>query len=136
MDNATREVKSFFKSLLPFIALGIIFFAGTIFLSISEDRYKEKLKEAGVYVVGTITEVSSSNRGLSFHGIYYFKNKKYEMRQSAFRSSVHYAGRKLFVVILPEDPENYVVLFDEYFPDCLKSEENMYKCWKDKPVCD
>lgn len=117
------------------LVLGSGFLTMLAIWTIGDNNYLEQLDRSGVYVVGTVTSVTSSTRGALVKGIYYFNNKKYNIRQSVLARGRYYVGKRVFLRLLPSDPERYDFRYDETVPDCLLTADSMHVYWKTRPYC-
>jgi hypothetical protein len=112
-----------------FIIVLLSFFVG--WLSLRSYQDKQKLKNRGVYVIGIKYKYHSGNNhaGVSFYS-YFYKDKKYEYSVADGGAN----NKKLFLIILPSDPNVCRIVEDVDVPSCLTMKDVPTEGWKELPL--
>ncbi|WP_143081169.1 hypothetical protein [Chitinophaga rupis] len=101
---------------------------------IQRHKHDKWLAKDGVYLIASVSDVHTRKSGITIEATCYLNGKLLKLKSSVDRRR-YYLGQRIFIRIVPEDPDIYEVVEWETVQDCLKKADSMFKSWKQIPRC-
>ncbi|SEN47126.1 hypothetical protein SAMN04488505_110237 [Chitinophaga rupis] len=113
---------------LPFLGIFVVVSL------IQRHKHDKWLAKDGVYLIASVSDVHTRKSGITIEATCYLNGKLLKLKSSVDRRR-YYLGQRIFIRIVPEDPDIYEVVEWETVQDCLKKADSMFKSWKQIPRC-
>ncbi|MDI3318388.1 hypothetical protein [Pinibacter soli] len=123
-ENSTDRMKVLWGFLIIITMLGLY----KVYLN-------NRINTYGVYLKGTLVDVEGRKGGLNITIKYLFDGKEYNNTRGTSHLNSNDIGKQFFIKLVPDKPNQIVVLEENPVPDCLLNIDSPTGGWKTIPNC-
>lgn len=133
MDIKKNRMKRIQKDHIPFYVLVMLL---GILMPIYGVYKRIILNDRSVYTIAKIDNVSSGGKqGLSYGAYYFYKQKKYSLKFTAYSFENLKMESLIFIKIDTLNPRSYILIDFSTRPSCFVFDDAPLNGWKELPTC-